>query len=83
MEFVRFIFSSVWIWLGFFAILVIILSGISSIIKAVKHDKKISVFHDKDGGQSAVIENATMADVQWVVEHVKDAKAIVKGDTND
>ena len=83
MEFVRFIFASVWIWLGSFAILVFIISGILSIIKAAKHNKKISVFHDRDDGQSAVIENATMADVQWVVEHVKDAKAIVKGDTND
>lgn len=79
MESIKFIFSSVWIWLGFFAILVFAFSGITSIIKAVKHEKKISVFNDKDGGQTAVIENATLADVQWVVEHVKNAKAIVKG----
>lgn len=83
MEFIKFIFSSVWIWLGFFAILVFVLSGIASIIKAVKHDKKISVFPDKDGGQTAVIENATLADVQWVVEHAKNAKAITKGEEND
>ena len=83
MEFVRFIFSSVWIWLGFFAILVFAVSGISSIIKAAKPSKKISVFPDENGGQTAIIENATLADVQWVVEHVKNAKAITKGDTND
>lgn len=83
MEFVRFIFSSVWIWLGFFTVLVFIFSGISSIIKAAKPSKKISVFPNEDGEQTAIIENATLADVQWVVEHVKNAKVITKGDTND
>lgn len=86
MEFVRFIFSDIWIWLGCFAMLVFTLSGITSIIKAVKPNKKISVFPDKDGGQSAVIENATLEDVKWVVQHVKNAKAVIdeqKGDRND
>lgn len=86
MELVGFIFSDIWIWLGCFAMLVFILSGITSIIKAVKPNKKISVFPGKDGGQSAVIENATLEDVKWVVQHVKNAKAVIdeqKGDRND
>lgn len=86
MELVRFIFSDIWIWLGCFAMLVFTLSGITSIIKAVKPSKKISVFPDEDGGQSAVIENATLEEVKWVVQHVKNAKAVIdeqKGDRND
>lgn len=86
MELVKFIFSDIWIWLGCFAMLVFTLSGITSIIKAVKPNKKISVFPDKDGGQSAVIENATLEDIKWVVQRVKNAKAVIdeqKGDRND
>lgn len=86
MELIKFIFSGSWIWLGCFAMLVFTLSGITSIIKAVKPNKKISVFPDKDGGQNAVIENATLEDVKWVVQHVKNAKAVIdeqKGDRND
>lgn len=52
MELVIFIFSDIWIWLGCFAIFVFTLSGITSIIKAVKPNKKISVFPDKDGGKA-------------------------------
>lgn len=58
-------------------ILIFILSGITSIIKAVKPNKKISVFPNKDGGQNAVIENTTLEDVKWVIQYVKNAKAVI------
>jgi len=79
MEFIRFIFSSIWVWLSFSVTLLLVLGGMTSIIKALRGSKKIRVSYDENGRRVAVIENATKADVQWVVEHVKDAK----GDAND
>ena len=79
MEFIRFIFSSIWVWLSFSVTLLLVLGGMTSIIKALRGSKKIRVSYDENGRRVAVIENATKADVQWVVEHVKNAK----GDTND
>lgn len=86
MELIRFIFSDIWIWLGCFLMLAFTLSSIVSIIKAVKPNRKISVFPDKDGEQVAIIENATLEDIRWVTQRVKNIKALIdeqKGDKNN
>lgn len=66
MEFLRFIFSSFWVWLGFVILVGTIGNSIVETVKACKRGRKVSVV--KMGAcVNTTIENATKDDAQNAV----------------
>lgn len=63
MEFLRFIFSSFWVWLGFIILLSMVGGGIIELVKACKRNRKVSGYRV---GQRWKLdaENASADDVQ-------------------
>ena len=60
MEFLRFIFSSFWVWLGFFILLSMIGGGVIELMKACKRNRKVTGY--RIGQRWHVqIENASAA----------------------
>ena len=49
MEFVRFIFSRFWVWLGFAVLVYIVMYGLTEIIKACQKVKVICVYEGPNG----------------------------------
>ena len=41
MEFLRFIFSSFWVWAGFLVLVAVVLNGAAELVKACKQSRKI------------------------------------------
>jgi hypothetical protein len=64
MEFIRFIFSSFWIWLGF-AILILIFGGtLSAVVKAINERKRRKVALYRMGNVTRMeVEKASRGDV--------------------
>ncbi len=66
MEFLRFIFSSFWVWLGFLILVSMIGSGVIELVKACKRNRKVTVV--KMGASvHTTIENATKDEAQNAV----------------
>ena len=66
MEFLRFIFSSFWVWLGFFILVSMIGGGVIELVRACKRNRKVTAY--QIGGQWHVtIENATKKEAQNAV----------------
>lgn len=63
MEFLRFIFSSAWIWLGFTVLVCCVLKYAVDLVKAVRAKRKVQLFK-KDGMWQMLIENASFDDVE-------------------
>lgn len=61
MEFLRFIFSSFWIWAGFLVLVVVALNGAAELVKACKQNRKVAVYTVGDV-RRVEIENATRGD---------------------
>lgn len=76
MDFIKFIFSSVWIWLGVVCLIAVIFDGVVKLIKALLHRRTIKVYRfDGENPKAKVvteIENATAADVEQVTRGVSD-----------
>lgn len=74
MEFIRFIFSSVWIWLGVVCLIAVIFAGIVKLVKALLHRRTIKIYRfDGENPKAKVvteIENATAADVEQLTQEV-------------
>ena len=64
-EFLRFILSSFWVWLGFLGLFLVACEGIAEIIKAIKPERRI--VEAKKDGDVYRIEGATSSDVQTLV----------------
>lgn len=66
MEFLRFIFSSFWVWLGFVILAATVGGGLAELIKACKRNRKVTRY--RIGQRWHVeIENASAADVQQAI----------------
>ena len=66
MEFVRFIFSSCWVWLGFVILVGTVCAGVADVVKSCRRNREVKGYRI---GQRWTIEikNATAADVQQAV----------------
>lgn len=62
MEFIRFVFSSFWVWLGFIVLILSAAGAAAEIIKAAKQNRKVAVYRVGDV-KRVEIENATRGDV--------------------
>lgn len=66
MEFLQFIFSSFWVWLGFLILVSMIGGGVIELVKACKRNRKVTVV--KMGASvHTTIENATKDEAQNAV----------------
>ena len=66
MEFLRFIFSSFWVWLGFMLLVSMVGGGVIEQVKACKRGRKVTVV--KMGASvHTTIENATKDEAQNAV----------------
>lgn len=63
MEFLRFIFSSFWVWLGFIILVSMVGGGIIELVKACKRNRKVSGYRVGQRWKLDV-ENASADDVQ-------------------
>ena len=61
MEFLRFVFSSFWVWTGFLLLVVAVLNGAAELVKACKQNRKVAVYTVGDV-RRVEIENATRRD---------------------
>lgn len=71
MEFLRFIFSSFWVWAGFIALVAVILNGAVELVKACKQSRKVAVY-TMGGVRRVEIENATRKDAAEAVRLQKE-----------
>lgn len=66
MEFLRFIFSSFWVWLGFLILVSMIGGGVIELVKACKRNRKVTVVR-MGASIHTTIENATKDEAQNAV----------------
>ena len=64
MEFLKFIFSSPWIWLGFFILVCCVLKYTVDLVSALRAKRKVHTFKTSDGSWQVLVENATHNDVE-------------------
>jgi len=66
MEFLRFIFSSFWVWLGFMTLITIMFGGVQQTVKACKRERKVEAYRTGDRWH-VKIEGASKEDVRTAV----------------
>ena len=64
MEFLKFIFSSPWIWLGFLILVCCVLKYTVDLASALRAKRKVHTFKTSDGSWQVLVENATHNDVE-------------------
>lgn len=64
MEFLKFIFSSPWIWLGFLILVCCVLKYTVDLVNALRAKRKVHTFKTSDGSWQVLVENATHNDVE-------------------
>lgn len=64
MEFLKFIFSSPWIWLGFLILVCCVLKYTVYLVSALRAKRKVHTFKTSDGSWQVLVENATHNDVE-------------------
>lgn len=64
MEFLKFIFSSPWIWLGFLILVCCVLKYTVGLVSALRAKRKVHTFKTSDGSWQVLVENATHNDVE-------------------
>lgn len=80
MEFLRFIFSRPWIWLGFTILVCCILKYAVDLVNALRAKRKVHTFKMNDGSWNVLVENATRDDVEAAMvrqelrEHLREQK---------
>lgn len=67
MEFIRFIFSSFWIWLGFLVLVCCILKYLVDLVTAAHPARKVTV-RDFANSRSIEIQNASSADLMLALD---------------
>ena len=63
-EFLKFIFSSPWIWLGFLILVCCVLKYTVDLVSALRAKRKVHTFKTSDGSWQVLVENATHNDVE-------------------
>lgn len=71
MEFLRFIFSSFWVWLGFVVLVAAAGGAVAEIVKAIRPARKIAVYRTGDVVRVEV-EGAGRGDIQAAVKAAKE-----------
>ena len=64
MEFLKCIFSSPWIWLGFLILVCCVLKYTVDLVSALRAKRKVHTFKTSDGSWQVLVENATHNDVE-------------------
>lgn len=64
MEFLKFIFSSPWIWLGFLILVCCVLKYTVDLVSALRAKRTVHTFKTSDGSWQVLVENATHNDVE-------------------
>lgn len=83
-EILQFIFSSFWIWLGFSTLVAVVLKYLVDAIEAVCRGRKVKIYNFKNGYHTVEIENASLADIEAIIEAKKLDTFEQKGElTND
>lgn len=84
MDALRFIFSSFWIWLGFTTLIAVVLKYLVDAIEAVRRGRKVKIHNFENGYHTVEIENASLADIEAIIEAKKLDTFEQKGEiTND
>lgn len=71
MEFLRFIFSSFWVWLGFVVLVAAAGGAVVEIVKAIRPARKIAVYRTGDV-VCVEVEGAGRGDIQAAVKAAKE-----------
>ena len=89
MEFLKFIFSSPWIWLGFLILVCCVLNYAVDLVNALRAKRKVHTFKTSDGSWQVLVENATHNDVEAAMvrqelrEHLREQLKDKEVDQND
>lgn len=89
MEFLKFIFSSPWIWLGFLILVCRVLNYMVDLVSALRAKRKVHTFKTSDGSWQVLVENATHNDVEAAMvrqelrEHLREQLKDKEVDQND
>lgn len=89
MEFLKFIFSSPWIWLGFLILVCCVLKYMVDLVSALRAKRKVHTFKASDGSWQVLVENATHNDVEAAMvrqelrEHLREQLKDKEVDQND
>lgn len=89
MEFLKFIFSSSWIWLGFLILVCCVLKYMVDLVSALRAKRKVHTFKTSDGSWQVLVENATHNDVEAAMvrqelrEHLREQLKDKEVDQND
>ena len=89
MEFLKFIFSSPWIWLGFLILVCCVLKYAVDLVNALRAKRKVHTFKTSDGIWQVLVENATHNDVEAAMvrqelrEHLREQLKDKEVDQND
>lgn len=68
MEFFRFIFSSVWVFLGLLVLVTVVLDYLVKLVKAIRAGRNVKLYDFGDNKSFTVeIENAKQDDIEYVV----------------
>lgn len=67
MEFMRFVFSSFWVWLGFVVLIVAAGESVAAVVKEFRQKRKIAVYRAGDVVRVEV-ENAGRGDISAAVK---------------
>lgn len=71
MEFLRFIFSSFWVWLGFVVLVAAAGGAVAEIVKAIRPARKIAVYRTGDV-VCVEVEGAGRGDIPAAVKAAKE-----------
>lgn len=89
MEFLKFIFSSPWIWLGFLILVCCVLKYMVDLVSALRAKRKVHTFKTSDSSWQVLVENATHNDVEAAMvrqelrEHLREQLKDKEVDQND
>lgn len=89
MEFLKFIFSSPWIWLGFLILVCCVLKYMVDLVSALRAKRKVHTFKTSDGSWQVLVENATHNDAEAAMvrqelrEHLREQLKDKEVDQND
>ena len=89
MVFLKFIFSSPWIWLGFLILVCCVLKYMVDLVSALRAKRKVHTFKTSDGSWQVLVENATHNDVEAAMvrqelrEHLREQLKVKEVDQND
>ena len=89
MEFLKFICSSLRIWLGFLILVCGVLKYAVDLVNALRAKRKVHTFKTSDGSWQVLVENATHNDVEAAMvrqelrEHLREQLKDQEVDQND